>query len=155
MGNPFAAGVYSGSSIAAQNQRAYPQTLSFGQPFSGTATVSRTSAIGGTGTGNLTQGVNFPGASSIGVRRAPNYVVEPVFDVPERVLSGEPREDLQAVISRSSRLPSRDSIRVTTEGGRVVLRGQVRDEREKRLAESIVRLTPGVREVRNELQPRQ
>jgi osmotically-inducible protein OsmY len=35
-----------------------------------------------------------------------------------------------------------------------VLRGEVANEREKALAEAIVRLSPGVREVRNELQPR-
>jgi osmotically-inducible protein OsmY len=37
------------------------------------------------------------------------------------------------------------------DGSTVVLRGSVRDDHERRLAEALVRLTPGVRAVRNEL----
>ncbi len=38
------------------------------------------------------------------------------------------------------------------QNGVVVLRGQVESEHARRLAENLVRLEPGVREVRNELQ---
>jgi osmotically-inducible protein OsmY len=61
------------------------------------------------------------------------------------------RTDLQDVLARSSRLKSRGSIQVASDGGVVVLRGTVPDDHERRHAESLVRLTPGVREVRNEL----
>jgi osmotically-inducible protein OsmY len=59
--------------------------------------------------------------------------------------------DLQSIIDRSSRLPSRSRIAVSYDGSVVVLRGEVRDEKERRLAEGILRLSPGVREIRNEL----
>ena len=62
------------------------------------------------------------------------------------------RGDLQAIIARSSRLPSRDNIQVLAQGDTIVLRGMVRDDRERRLAEAVLRLSPGVREIRNELQ---
>ena len=60
---------------------------------------------------------------------------------------------LQGVVSRATRLPSRENIQVLTDGATIVLRGQVRDERERRLAEAMIRLSPGVRTVRNELEP--
>jgi osmotically-inducible protein OsmY len=59
--------------------------------------------------------------------------------------------EVQRVIGRSERLPSRDNIRVELEGPAVVLRGTVADEHEARLAEALARLTPGVRDLRNEL----
>src|SRR5256885_7103062 len=42
-------------------------------------------------------------------------------------------------------------IEVVSDGAVVVLRGAVRDEDEARLAENMIRLTPGVRDVKNEL----
>ena len=58
------------------------------------------------------------------------------------------------MIARSSSLASARSIQVLVDGGVVLLRGRVNDERERRLAENLVWLTPGVGEVRNELQVR-
>jgi osmotically-inducible protein OsmY len=95
----------------------------------------------------------FPGANSSGIRRAPAYISEPVFDRPERMSGEALRTDLQQIVSRSSRLPSRGDIQVSVVNGVVVLRGTVRNERERRLAEAVVRLTPGVRQVQNLLQP--
>lgn len=60
---------------------------------------------------------------------------------------------LQAIIDDSPRLPSRSRIRVTVEGGTIVLTGAVTDARERRVAELILRLTPRVRDVRNDLVP--
>jgi hypothetical protein len=93
----------------------------------------------------------FQGANSVGMRRAPGYITEPVFDVPARPRMEAMRPDLQNIISRSSRLASRENIQVGADGETIILRGQVRDEREKRLAEAVLRLTPGVRQIRNEL----
>jgi hypothetical protein len=170
----------SSSSGAAQYQRAFPVTLSFNQPSYGNANLTTTSSTtgatglrttgtpgtpgfgqGGTGFGTGTGGTAtvttgaFPGASSAGIRRAPPYVTVPVFDLPERRPSEMVRTDLQQVVARSSRLPSRENIRVSVDGSVVVLRGQVRDERERRLAEAVVRTMPAVRglEVRNLLEP--
>jgi len=40
---------------------------------------------------------------------------------------------------------------VGLEGGSLVLRGIVNDDHERRLAEAVARMTPGVRDLRNEL----
>jgi hypothetical protein len=167
-GNPLAAGVAtSGTGVSASQAskyyRAFPTTLSFGTPIygtTGTAGVTRTGVGGTTGLGTFGAGgtlsasiTTFAGASSAGIRRAPAYITEPVFDVPRRPRGEAIRGDLQAIIDRSSRLPSRSRIRVVTDGEVIILRGQVRDQRERRLAEAVIRLTPGVREVRNELKP--
>lgn len=168
--NPLALGLATsavGSGASANGSRylrPYPVQLSFGQALynattgtgTGTATVTRGGAQGATGFGSasVSSSSSFPGASSVGIRRAPSYMTETAFDQPgppprtQAVL----RSDLQAVIARSSRLPSRDGIRVTADtNGVVILRGRVRDDRERRLAESMVRLSPGVVQVRNEL----
>jgi hypothetical protein len=62
-----------------------------------------------------------------------------------------PREDLQQIVARSSTLSARDSIRVLGDGAIVVLRGSVVNDYDRQLAEALVRLSPGVQTVRNEL----
>lgn len=60
--------------------------------------------------------------------------------------------EVQQVLARSTALnPNRD-IRVGVDGPAVVLRGTVDNEQDRRLAEMLVRLSPGVYEIRNELQ---
>jgi hypothetical protein len=145
------------------------RSTTFGSPMYrnvGTAvttgtTTGRTGVLGsgiasGVGTANISSN-GAVGASSIGVRRAPQYITELSSDVPLVRPAGpvgplRVQTELQSVIGRSSSLPSRGNIQVLTDGQTVVLRGQVTDERERRLAEGVVRLTPGVRDVRNELQ---
>jgi hypothetical protein len=61
------------------------------------------------------------------------------------------QKELPLVLARSSSLHSRAGIQVALDGEVVVLRGQVADDHERSLAESLVRLTPGVAQVRNEL----
>jgi hypothetical protein len=62
------------------------------------------------------------------------------------------RNDLQAVIAaQTDALPSRANIRALTVDNAVVLRGTVVSERERQVAEAIVKLTPGVYNLRNEL----
>jgi len=59
---------------------------------------------------------------------------------------------LQSVISSSTQMSSRAGVQVETQnGGIVVLRGTVADDDELRLVEGMIRLTPGVRDVKNEL----
>jgi hypothetical protein len=65
----------------------------------------------------------------------------------------ELRSDLARVIAQSADLPSRSGISVQMEGNTVVLQGQVSTNEERRVVESLVRLTPGVQGVRNELVP--
>jgi osmotically-inducible protein OsmY len=46
----------------------------------------------------------------------------------------------------------KDTIKVKVDGETIVLDGQVRSDQEKRLAENMLRLTPGVHQVQNNLQ---
>jgi osmotically-inducible protein OsmY len=59
--------------------------------------------------------------------------------------------DLQQIISQSSTLTSKDAIKIKLDGKVFVLEGTVPNDRERRLAEGMLRLTPGVRQVRNSL----
>lgn len=159
LGNPMAMGLTAGGTSARGTTlvRPFPVALSFGQPLYGTASVTTSPTLGSTALGSTGLGGSSTlnrnlGASSAGMRRAPGYITQPVFDMPARPTMAAVRTDLQGIISRSSRLPSRGNIQVLSEGDTIVLRGQVRDERERRLAEGVLRLSPGVYQVRNELQ---
>jgi hypothetical protein len=147
MGNPLSLGVPATTNTSSTRTRTF-----------GTVLYNVSSQTGlGSGTGGFggTAGVSTGramGASSIGVRRAPAYVTVLGDTVPPvRADMLRVRADLQDVVARSSRLPSRGNIRVLTDGSTVVLRGNVTNDHERRLAEALVRLTPGVRAVRNEL----
>jgi hypothetical protein len=158
--NPLGIGLASPTSSSAGSQylRQNPYSnVIFGNPLFSNLGTTTTGLTGGTatlglgGTGTLGTSSNFMGANSLGIRRAPAYTVGMAFDpVPPRPLV-EIRADLQQVIANSSRLPSRGNIRVTVEGGTVVLQGRVTNDRERRLAEALLRLTPGVRDVRNDI----
>jgi len=58
------------------------------------------------------------------------------------------------VLASSSALPSKQGILVAVAGETVILRGTVADMHQKRMAEALLRLTPGVRNVLNEIQVR-
>jgi hypothetical protein len=138
--NPYAAGFTTGT------------TQSFGTPLftitspsglqGATASLGASSAFGPYGTNPSYFG-----------RRSPTYITVLGFDRPETIPT-EFQSNLQEVVARSNRLPSNATIRVMLDGNTVVLRGSVADERERRMAENLIRLSPGVREVRNELVPR-
>lgn len=72
--------------------------------------------------------------------RFPGPIVTPV----------QMQSSVQGVLERSSMISNR-GLAVAMDGGAVVLRGRVKDEDEARLVEGMVRLTPGVRDVKNEL----
>ena len=74
----------------------------------------------------------------------------PSRNLPPAVATRLQRE-AQQIITRSSALPSKGDIRVSVAGSAVVLQGRVSDEHERRLAEGLLRLTPGINEVVNEL----
>ncbi len=94
------------------------------------------------------------GATSLGMSRQ-MYGVNMGAGAPVQSGTLRARSDLQNVIARSSSLPSKRTIRVQMDGNVVVLQGTVQDEHERRLAEALLRLTPGVHELRNELGLRQ
>jgi osmotically-inducible protein OsmY len=78
------------------------------------------------------------------------YTTNLVFNGPT-VTPAQRTSDVQGLIGRSSALPSRGDIQAVSEGNVVILRGTVATDQERRLAEAIARLTPGV-VIRNELQ---
>jgi hypothetical protein len=150
--NPFAAGLNTGTALGGTVQGRFGQPL-YGNLITGTTgRGAGTTGLPGTAGISGTTGAVFPGASSIGVRRAPAYVTGLGFTPAARPPSGQLRADLQQVLARSTRLASADSIQVSMDGPVVVLQGSVANDHDRRLAEALLRLTPGVHDVRNELQ---
>lgn len=116
------------------------------------STFGGLSGLGGPGFANIS---NFSsGAAAIGGVRRPAYVSTLVFPV-RTIPSGQMQIALRDIVKRSSALSQHGDVQVHVDGQTVVLSGEVADDRERRLVEGMVRLTPGVREVRNELQTRQ
>jgi osmotically-inducible protein OsmY len=149
-GNPLSLGVPATTNTTATRTRTFGTLL-----YNVSTQTGLSSGTGGLGGFGGTAGVSAGramGASSYGVRRAPAYLTMLGETVPPaRTDMLRVRADLQSIIDRASRIPSRGNIRVLTDGSTVVLRGNVASDRERRLAESLVRLTPGVRSVRNEI----
>jgi osmotically-inducible protein OsmY len=86
--------------------------------------------------------------------RDPYYTSNPEFDRPVRV-NVQLRDNVRDAISRSTRISTPGQIQVQMDGPTVVLQGSVANERERRVVEAMVRMTPGVHSVRNELTPRE
>jgi hypothetical protein len=152
--NPFRG--YYANPFAQGWPAANAQNLAFGQPLYGTLIQVTTSGVGGgsaivgLGRGTVTF-TPIPPSTATGVpRRLPAYATEIGFEY-DPPSSAQIQGELQDVIDRSASLRSPNRIRVVMEGPAVVLKGTVVSDRERRLAESLVRLTPGVHEVRNEL----
>lgn len=146
-GNPLALGL--AGRVGAPN---------FYAPIYGTATtVTNQFGLGGSpygsaGSSNLGSYAPVPGyGTATGGRRAPQYAAVIAFDHPTTPPS-RLQTDLQAILDRSSSLSPNRSIQVLVDGPVVVLRGTVASEHDRRLAENMLRLTPGVHEIRNELQ---
>jgi hypothetical protein len=117
-----------------------------GSSYLGLAGSSGSGSLGGTATASNS---SF-GATSMGTRRAPSYTTQLGFTYkPES--PAHLQTDLQQVIARSNRLAAGDKIQVLVDGQTIVLRGTVTDDHDRRLAEALVRLTPGVHDLRNEL----
>lgn len=80
-----------------------------------------------------------------------NYAAQIRFSAP-RVTAPRLEGELRESLSNSHLIPDGRGIQVTTDAqNNVTLRGHVRNEDEARLVEGVVRLTPGVRAIQNEL----
>lgn len=141
----------------------------FGTAFANTETSGGTGGRNTTGRGgaagsasNLTASVDFTPVNSSGQRRNLPYAASISFEgesamssqqeaamiaISERRLAGE----VAAVVARSSRLPGSAGVSVSVEKGEVVLRGNVGTDKDRRVLEAMVRMTPGAREIRNEV----
>lgn len=135
--------------------------------FGGAATSFGSSSAGGVGGGGFgaAGGGNARGAGGLGGAGTASqsgqvvsqgvpgisYTATIKFATPT-ITPVQFQNDLQAVVSRSSALSNPAGVQLTTgPNGAVTLRGQVRDEDEARLVEGLLRLTPGVRDVTNDL----
>ncbi len=119
--------------------------------FGKTLYTATTTTAGGGGAGAAAnQKVGF---TTYGTPRSSVYSTVLADDLP---LVVHKTDDLfvkvKAVIDRSSYLPSKGNIQISMEGTTVQLQGQVGSEKERRTAEGMVRMTPGVRVVENQLQ---
>src|SRR6516225_7154484 len=146
--NPLAAGLSNGTG----NTR-------FGMPLFNVTTGTSGSFTGNVG--GISGGISGQSAATFnaasGAHRTTPFVagVElPSFQPPPRPEVSRTQLEVQGVLARSSALPSKGNIRVAVEGATVVLRGTVADNRERLLSEAMIRLTPGVADVRNELRVR-
>lgn len=118
----------------------------FGTPLYGTVNTPKTTTTStGTGTGGST---NF---NTVGMRRAPSYTTTLAFAPPVVAPISALQVQLGTVFQGTSQLTPNSNIQVAVDGATVVLRGSVANENERRLAEGMARLEPGVRNVRNEL----
>jgi BON domain/Pentapeptide repeats (8 copies) len=100
----------------------------------------------GSGT-NLTSGYSMPTLS-----RGARFTLGLGFDSPVGTTNPRLSEELQKQFANSQRFGSGKTISVAVENNVVVLRGTVADDHDRDLAEAMVRLSPGVYNVRNELQ---
>ncbi len=128
----------------------------------GTAMFNVTSSISNIGkfTGNSSTGTatvqpvasGTPyAASTYNIRRVPSYYTSPGFKLPPANLTAIEAE-VRGAIERSDRLQTNgNKVRVKMDGPVVVLLGSVEDRDERRIAEDLVSLIPGIREVKNEV----
>ena len=78
-----------------------------------------------------------------------NYVAQMRFPTPP-VPASQIQTDLRGIIDNGG-LENSKTVQVVVAGTNVTLRGAVKDDEEARLVEGLVRLTPGVGAIKNEL----
>jgi len=123
----------------------YPASMNYQGP--GIAPDDTATVIIGPGT-SLNSGVTGPPLS-----RGARYTMGLGFESPVGVTTN-PRlsDELQRQFTNSTRFGTGNNIKVAVENNVVVLRGKVTDDHERDLAEMLVRLSPGVYNVQNDLQ---
>jgi osmotically-inducible protein OsmY len=171
-------GVSSSNSFAVTYRNVYGIGLggqvnsTFGQPTYVVSTSSGTTSGGASGrsgtTGTTRGGASASSTASITTRknsgtippvltgttsRRPAYAATTVFEARSPQMT-QVMTDLRGMLDRSSQISKPDTVHLDVDGGTVVLSGTVANEREARLVEGMVRLTPGVHSIRNELTPR-
>jgi hypothetical protein len=135
----------------------------FGSPLYGTTGTTGRGAIGGTGTtGTGTAG--GAGRTGIGGQSSTNqsgiliplpvqinYTAQMQFATPP-VAAGKILTEIRSTIDNTSMIANPKTVQVITDASNnVTLRGNVKDDDESRLIEGLVRLTPGVGSIKNEL----
>jgi hypothetical protein len=96
--------------------------------------------------------INNGGFSSLSAPKAPAYRTMLSEDLPLAVHSPvQVQSDIIRSIANSPFIRDPKGIFLAVDGSTVLLKGQVASEKERRVVEGVVRLTPGVRDVVNEL----
>ncbi len=95
---------------------------------------------------NLNSGFNMPAIS-----RGPRFTVGLGFESSVGTTNPALGKELETQLANASTFPAGKNISVTVENNVVILRGKVADDHERDLAEAVVRLAPGVYNVRNEI----
>jgi hypothetical protein len=161
--NPYYQGVSLGSG-SSSNRTAQPG--GFGQPlFGNTSTgtggrgsltsggLGTTGGLGRTGTGGLGGQTSNQSGILIPIQSQMTYTATMQFPAPP-VAAGKIVADVRAVIDTTPMIANARAVQVITDANNnVTLRGPVKDDDEARLIEGLVRLTPGVGAIRNELSP--
>lgn len=133
-----------------------PLYTNTGAAGGGRTTTGATGQGGRAGGGFGTNSSQDPGGVLVPLPRQISYSSQIQFKSPP-IVQGALFTDIRGTLDRSTFLSNPRGVDVTVaEGNVVVLRGQAADPDEARAIEGMVRLTPGVRDVRNELTvPRQ
>lgn len=145
LGPTFANPYYSGLLVNTRSGTSNPG--GFGDPTFGKATgATATARTGGTG-GTFTAD---PGGQIVQLPRQIAYTAQLKF-TPPTIPAPRLQADLRGLIDRAGLTVPAGSVQVLVDGTSVVLRGTVRDDDEARLVMGVVRLTPGVSRITNEL----
>jgi hypothetical protein len=154
-GNPYYQGTY-------DNSKSQVAPGGFGTPLN--STTGGRGGLGGAAGGRAGLGARggvgglggrgLGGASQNGVLvQQPIMISYPAiatFPVTP-VAAPQLQTDISGMISRTNAIANPAGVRATVENGIVTLTGTVRDESEARTLASMMRLTPGVRSVKNDL----
>lgn len=152
--NPYNAGLVNNNGQALTNSNA-----AFGQPsYNTTYSTAATSGTGtAVGTGvvastMVTGGVGF-GYNTYGQGRTYNYVAVPGATLPV-VVHSNPKLQLTIadVLQRSASFKAVAPLQVEVNDSTVTIEGTVASAKERRIVEGMIRMTPGVRAVVNNLQ---
>ena len=122
----------------------------FGQPTFGaistTTTPNRAANNRNGGTANVNSNYGKVGTTNFPI----SFVTQVKFAAPP-IRPTQLQLDLQGIVNRTSALKKPADVRVEVTGSTVILRGRVSNDDERRLVEGMMRIEPGIHEVRNEL----
>ncbi|MBP3958975.1 BON domain-containing protein [Gemmata sp. G18] len=145
----FLSGYFANPYYQGINNKASSTPGGFGAALYGTTgatgTTGRTGATGARGTQSTANqsGILIPLPVQI------HYAAQMRFPTPP-VPAIKLQTDLRGIIDAGGFANSK-SVQIIADGNNVILRGTVKDDEEARLAEGLVRLTPGVGNITNEL----
>ena len=169
--NPLYMGRYSASSSTSSTNRSSTGTGTggttgsassstqgiggFGQPSLGTTTGSRTQTGGRGGIAGVSTNAGRTGQT--GQTNQNQSATRVIYSAslkfaPPVKPTAQVESELREILDRSTSLSNPAAIELSVEDKVVTIRGKVASEDERSLAEGLIRLAPGVRGVKNELQ---